>query len=206
MRIFLIRHGDSTHGQLKRLLAPEQCPGLSALGRQQAEKLAQRLKNGGEASDCARLLCSPYTRTRQTAEALLPALAVSQIEVDSRLAEIHYGEAIGLEQAEFRARYPSFNWGDEPDRPVAPGGESWNDFLHRVEGTMTRLAAETSRGSVVAATHAGFIVVAFLALFGLQRVSGPRAWIDPLHASLTEWDYQDGQWRLARYNDSAHLL
>lgn len=57
--------------------------------------------------------------------------------------------------------------------------------------------------TVVAATHAGFIVASFLTRFAIPR-PGTGTRIDPDFARLTEWRVQQGSWRLVRYNDTAH--
>jgi hypothetical protein len=46
--------------------------------------------------------------------------------------------------------------------------------------------------------------VAMLVLFAIPR-PGTRAYLEPGFASLTEWRWGEGIWRLERYNDRGHL-
>jgi len=69
---------------------------------------------------------------------------------------------------------------------------------------MDRLAGRYAGQTVVAVTHAGFIVVSILELFDIPR-SGGRAWLDPRPTALTEWSRSNGIWRLERYNDTSHV-
>jgi hypothetical protein len=78
-------------------------------------------------------------------------------------------------------------------------------FARPEPSSSTRFAYYPGR-TVVAVTHAGFIVTSFLMLFGVPR-PGTGARIDPDPASLTTWEYDevDHVWRLVSYNDTAHL-
>jgi probable phosphoglycerate mutase len=152
------------------------------------------------------LLSSTTARARQTADILAVAQDRVPKSVDCDLCELHPGAADGLTVDEYTARYGSFDWLAEPDRPVAPGGESWNEFVTRVPRTMHRLARSHAGKRVVAVTHAGFIVWSMFSLFGIPR-PGTGTRIDPDFTSLTEWEYDERaeSWRLIRYNDTAHL-
>jgi broad specificity phosphatase PhoE len=84
-------------------------------------------------------------------------------------------------------------------------GESWSDFIGRVHATHLRLATRFARQTVVAITHAGFVVASILAAFAIPR-PGTGARLEPVHTSLTEWRVTATSWTLARYNDAGHLL
>ena len=204
MRLILVRHGASDHGQDGRILRPAECPGLTPLGFEQVARLARRFQASGEVQDCAALLASPYTRARQTAMGLRAALSLP-ILIDDDLQEQRWGEAEGLTDAEYARRYQPFSAFAEPDRLLAPGGESWNGFLARVLVTLRRLAAAYEGQTVVACSHGGFIVLSLLAMYA--RREGLNPFLDPRHTSLTEWVYEPERdfWTLARFNDTAHL-
>jgi len=200
MRLLLIRHAESRHSIEKIVTVRSACPGLTETGFAQARALAQRLRTTGELGEAPRLLCSPALRARQTAEAIASALGLEVWE-DDRLIEIDTGEAEGMTRAEYAARYGSFSLPSEPTRPFAPGGENWEQFTARVVATQQAIALAHPGQTVVAVTHAGFIVVSFLMLLGVSPTE-QRAWIDPLHTALTEWEWVEakGQWRLVSYN------
>jgi broad specificity phosphatase PhoE len=198
MRLILIRHAQSRHTLEKIIAGPLGCRGLTETGFGQAHALAERLHPLGKVD---LLLSSPVLRARQTAEIIAPALGLVLVE-DARLTEQAPGAADGLTWAEYETRYGAFDLAANPDRPFAPGGESWNEYIARVPAVFETLARENPGKTVVAVTHAGFIVVSFLLLFGVFSTSANRAWIDPAFASLTEWEWlqERGVWRLNCYN------
>lgn len=207
MRLLLIRHGESEHSRRGLVAGQYSCPGLTPAGRVQADLLRRRLSDDGVRADV--LLSSTVPRARETAEILAPALALAPedgVREDCRLCELHIGEGDGLETAEFAEQYGSFDVQVEADRPLSPGGETWNEFLARVPATLDDLRTTYAGRSVVAVTHAGFVVWTFLTLFGIAG-SGDRARVDPAFTSVTGWEYdEDGSfWRLVTYNDTAHL-
>lgn len=201
MRLILIRHGASAHGGIiaRRL----SCPGLTDEGFKQAHLLSRRLNTMPEASDCHAVLSSPVLRAYQTAEVLARSGEILPITQDNDLTEIHPGEAEGLSWDAYRSQYGEFDIVAEPSRPFAPGGESWLQFMGRVRAALQRLAETYSGQTVLAVTHAGFIVASILVVFEIPRTS--RGWLEPLHASLTEWNVTPERWTLVRYNDTAHL-
>jgi broad specificity phosphatase PhoE len=73
-----------------------------------------------------------------------------------------------------------------------------------VGATLHRLADRFAGETVVAVTHAGFVMASILVLFDIRR-PGTGARLDPAHTSLTEWEVAGGIWRLVRYNDAGHL-
>jgi broad specificity phosphatase PhoE len=200
MRLILIRHAESRHIMEKIIAVRSACPGLTENGFAQAWALAQRLRTTCELGEAPRLLCSPALRARQTAEAIASALGLEATE-DDRLIEMDTGEAEGMTGAEYEARYGRFSPVSEPSRPFAPGGENWEQFMARVVATQQSIALAHPGQTVVAVTHAGFIVVSFLMLLGISPTE-QRAWIDPLHTAFTEWEWIEAkeQWRLVRYN------
>jgi broad specificity phosphatase PhoE len=204
MRLILIRHAESDHAQRGVLDGPAGCTGLTEHGRQQAQWLAARLQSTGELSECRVLLNSPALRTRQTADILAPTLPGAVREENADLVELRHGAADGMTWEAYRAQYGDFDPVAAPTRPFAPGGESWSGFLARVDTILDNLAERYAGQTVVAVTHAGFIVGAFLTLFDIPR-PGTRARVDPVYTSLTEWEWVEGVWRLARYNDDCHL-
>ncbi|SRR5579875_227274 len=203
MRLLLIRHGASDH-TLRQIIAEKRCRGMSQRGFEQIELLAQRLAVTGEASECQALLCSPVLRARQTAEMLARVLPAGPIEQDDDLCELHPGEADGLSWDTYHATYGAFNLVTSPTRAFAPGAESWQEFLERVRATLDRLAARFTGQTVVAVTHAGFIVASMLVLFDIPR-PGTGARLDPGYSSLTEWRVEEEKWQLVRFNDVGHL-
>jgi broad specificity phosphatase PhoE len=205
MHLILIRHAESSHAHLGIFANKTACTGLTELGFRQARLLSERFRHTGEMKDCGVLLTSPILRARQTAEALLPALPVNSIQEEMDLCELDTGEAEGLTRAEYEARYGSFEIAVEPDRPFAPGGESWSQFLSRVHTFLTHTSEKYPDQMVVAVTHSGFIYASLVTLLGIPR-PGTGTWFVPQHTSITEWSYNGQRWQLERFNDTYHLI
>jgi broad specificity phosphatase PhoE len=204
MRLILIRHGESEHSLQGVIAGYASCPGLTARGFQQAQQLAERLRVTGEVNGCVTPLSSTVLRARQTAEVLARELDLGAVEQDCDLCELHPGAADGLSWEAYRATYGVFDLIEAPDRPFAPDAESWLGFMSRVQATLDRLAAHFDGQTVVAVTHAGFIVATVLTLFAIPR-PGTGARIDPAYTAITEWQHTAATWRLVRFNDAAHL-
>ena len=205
MRLVLIRHGESDHASRGLIADVAGCRGLTERGAMQARALAGRLRTTGELAECRTLLSSPVLRARQTAEILAPALPSSAIEEDDSLCEVRPGTADGLSWEAYRATYGPFDLLTSPRRPFAPGGESWVEFTARVRTTHQRIADRFAGQTVVAVTHAGFVVASLLVLFDIPR-PGTGASLEPSYTSLTEWRLSGTTWTLVRYNDTAHLI
>jgi probable phosphoglycerate mutase len=200
VRLLLIRHGESNHGVQGQIADVRTCTGLTPRGVEQARALAERLSTPGALPDDPVLLTSPVLRVQQTAKIVAETLDHESLRTDDNLRELLPGEAEGLSSAEYRARFGRFDL----IRPFAPGGESWTAFIDRVRATMHDLAERYDGQTVIAVSHAGFIVAALLILFGIPR-PGTGAQFDPAHTAITEWQVVEGTWRLVRYNDAAHL-
>jgi probable phosphoglycerate mutase len=205
MRLVLIRHGESEHAVWGIIADVGGCRGLTARGIEQAHALADRLRTTGELSDCGVLLTSPVPRARQTAEILASALPAATIEASDQLCELRPGAADGLTWDEYRAAFGQFDLLAHPDRPFAPGGETWAEFVGRLRTSHQNWAERHAGRTVVAVTHAGFIVASLLVLFDIPR-PGTGAYLEPAHTSLTEWEVSSATWTLVRYNDIAHML
>jgi broad specificity phosphatase PhoE len=91
MSLYFLRHGQS-EANVKRVFAgqKENSP-LTELGKQQAEVAANDLKNAG----ITKIVSSNLIRAKQTAEIVASELGVSNITIDSRIAEYDMGVLTG---------------------------------------------------------------------------------------------------------------
>ncbi|MBX3285567.1 MAG: histidine phosphatase family protein [Actinobacteria bacterium] len=199
----LIRHGDAHAGFHGPIAGPRGCAGLTPLGRVQAEALRDHLARSRRV-EADVLLASILPRAIETATIIGPGLGMEVGNHDCDLCEVHTGEADGMDWAEYNAQHGSFDMEAEPDRPFAPGGESWNGFHGRVRRTLDRLAEEHADQTVVAVCHAGVIMASMRLLLGIldPKIS---AHLRPSNTGLTEWEHHQGAWTLRSYNEAVHL-
>lgn len=170
--IYYVRHGLTDWNVQHRLQGRHDVP-LNALGRAQAVRCGEILhdlflRDGGKAEDLD-YVSSPLIRARTTMEIMRATLGLESTGygVDTRLAEISFGEWEGLTYAEVLARdkdvairRQSDKWGFQP-----PGGESYAQVTARISQWYATLERDT-----VVAAHGGTAraLIAHLALAPAQ--------------------------------------
>ncbi len=215
-RLILIRHGEAACNVWGVCGGPKGCTGLTSHGIRQVEALRNRLLVTGELAGADVLYSSVLPRAIETAEIVAPALApretegpagpVPRVELDCGLCELHPGEADGLTWEEFTRQFGDPDWDVDPDRVIAPGGESWTGFVARVAETLEAVVARHPGSLVVAACHAGVIEAAMLAMLPVAGGwEGARLQLRTHHSSITGWEIDHGRWRLLGFNDAGHL-
>lgn len=205
-RLVLVRHGESMCSVDGVIGGPLGCRGLTADGEAQAGALRDRLLRTDELRQATALYASVLPRATQTARVIAPGVGDGTLEPveDCGLCELHPGEADGLTWGEFAVRYGTPDWDRDPSAALAPGGESWSQFVARAAGTLRALAARHRGSQVVVACHGGVIEAAMLALLP-TAAARRRLKLQTANASLTEWELGRFGWRPLRYNDAAHL-
>ncbi len=181
------------------------CSGLSDLGRQQAERLRDRFLAGNEiAADV--LISSHYSRARETAEIIAPALGGLEVIEDDGFGEHDPGpECDGMGFDAYIDRYGGGWWEGDPFGISFPGGETIASFQFRVGQTIRRTIDTYADKTVVVACHGG-VVDAALRLALKSPPTGTYE-IQTLNTSITELQLvRDNFWRLIRYNDVGHLV
>jgi len=208
-RLILVRHGVTEWNREGRFQGHLD-PTLSADGREEARLVAERLAADG-ALRPGRLISSPLSRARQTAEVIIAALGddAPPIELDARLMEVGQGEWEGRTHAELAVsdpdRYQAWRhatWDRQP-----PGGEPVNDAVRRIGAAFDEAIVTSDRTRawpLCIVSHGGTLR---LAAHHLLEVPIDRAWrLDLDNASLSVLDHVNGQWRLVAWNDGGHLL
>jgi probable phosphoglycerate mutase len=209
-KLYLVRHGESTPQIPPYLVGGKNGDkGLTSLGVRQAERLHDRLAQNAEIRPSV-LIASPLPRARQTAEIIQPALAGVPFIFDAEVEEIRPGEADGLPEADFMAKYGRPDFRNYPERPMSPGGESLWEFKLRVATALKRITTEYSGCSIMVVCHGGVIAGSFEYFFG-QDIFHPRQVALYTHnTSITHWQLRErpgGEklWGLVSYNDDFHL-
>ncbi len=202
MQLYLIRHGDYLFSEVE---APFDL-GLSATGREQAERLRDRLATGEIKADV--LISSPAPRAWQTAEIVAPALGLP-IVPDEDVQEWRNFKS-GAEQTEFESRLKEAPAHQKPYVVAFPGGESWAQFALRACTALNRISQEQAGKTVAIVCHGGIVEASFLFAYGLSPLepSPIMMMVDPAYTSITHWrKLSDNlyRWRLEQYNDIYHL-
>jgi probable phosphoglycerate mutase len=199
--LLLVRHGqseDAVEGQEFDRFEGHADPPLSALGREQARRLAARL--GTEHIDAVYV-----TSLRRTAETAAPvAAATGHVPVvEHDLREIYLGEWEGwVFEQKFVDRDPlALRLVEEQRWDLIPGCEPTDGFAARVRAGIERIAAAHPDERVLVVVHGGVIGEA------LAQASGSRSWafIGADNASISHMVVTGEQWVVRRFNDTTHL-
>lgn len=204
-RLLLLRHGQTAMSVGKRYSGRGDVP-LTELGARQATAAGERLATEVDALDVERplpVVCSPLTRARQTASAVVEATG-GRLETDDGLLETDFGSWEGLTFAEAAEQYPQLHrgWlGDPSAQP--PGGESLEAVHERVGAACRGLLDRYAGRTVVLVSH----VTPIKSVLRTALDAGPsvfyRLHLDLASLSLAEF-YPDGNASVRLVNDTTH--
>lgn len=143
-RIIITRHGETDWNRQGIAQGRTDIP-LNEKGREQANRLAERLKN--EQIDV--IYSSPLSRAMDTAKAVQKFHPRAQIVEDDDLIEISLGTGEGVKLGE--------NWKNELlfDDPIRPEGESPKQVMERSIRAIDRIVLENQGKSVLVVCHGG---------------------------------------------------
>lgn len=175
--IYLVRHAESESNR-RRTFTGQLDIGLTDTGREQARRLAERLRDvpvdAIVSSDLSRVVAT----VTPTAEE--KGLAIRR---DFAFREIYGGRFEGHTYAEIGKIYPDALavWLGDIDHGICPGGESIEDVRARVLPAFARLVTEFEGKTVLLATHA--TPVRILLSFATGRTMQDLRWVS--NASLS---------------------
>jgi probable phosphoglycerate mutase len=199
--LLLVRHGQSeafSEDAPFPLTGGHGDPPLSARGRQQAERVGDRLAGAGLDAIYVTTLC----RTVQTAAPLAERLGLTP-RVEAGLREVFLGEwEGGLYRKMVAENHPVARRMFAEERwDVIPGAESLVAFDGRLRAAIARLEAAHRGQRVAAFTHGG-VIGQVLALASRSR---PFAFNTADNASISRLLITPERWWVRGFNDTAHL-
>lgn len=191
-----MRHGQSEANLVQRWQGQGDSA-LSALGKQQAQKVGARLAR----RHYTHALSSDLQRAYDTACA-----TGLQITRDPALREFDVGVWEGLTREEVEARFP-----DEMARLKAGedvplgGGESYAVFSQRIDHALGRLRAQLEPGDhALVVCHGGVIATALSGALGL-RATRNWSFARAANTSISELSFSADGALLHVFNDTLHL-
>jgi probable phosphoglycerate mutase len=199
--IFVVRHGasaDAVPGEPYPFLGKWSDPELSPAGREQAERIADRLAH----EPIAAVYVSNLLRTHQSAAPLAERLGLRPVE-DADLREAHMGEWEGyLWRQRIEEGHPlALQMIDEQRWDIIPGAEDVDEFATRVRTALARVA-DRHRGETVAIfTHGGVIGQAVGDAVG----SRPFPFNASDNGAIAQLVRTAKRWKVRRFNDTTHL-
>ncbi|GAA3606812.1 histidine phosphatase family protein [Secundilactobacillus similis] len=196
---YFIRHGQTKANALglKQGTINTELTYLNEVGEQQA----QHLHDNFDISFADRVIVSPLTRTKRTAE-VLNQTAQLPVTEDIRLLEISYGDWDGQKNADLEADHGEVF--DPVLHDVLPtyvdlteNGESFKHVEERADAVMQDYAKQDPDGKFIVVTH-GFTVKA--AVLAALKPESVMALPEPENTSLTKISLIDGRYYVWYYN------
>jgi len=199
-RLYLVRHGAT------ELTAEDRFSGsvgvdLSAEGRRQVKRLAERISDDGIAA----VYCSPLSRTVETAALLAKPHRLVPVHRDG-LREISHGRWEGLTRREVEQRYPDeyAAWEEDPFTFAPKDGEAGLGVLARALPVVRDLVVAHRNETVLVVSHKATLRLILSSVLGFDA-RGYRDRLDQSPACLNVLDFKDPvRARLMLFNDISH--
>ncbi len=195
--VYLVRHAESearTRGIVQG--AGLHIP-LTAEGRAQAERLAERLRE----VRIDRMYASTALRARETAAAIRGVHPDVPYEELAALGERSKGELEGMAYADAAARYPeihaAWNRGEDP-RP--PGGEDFVDVQRRTAPILERHVRAAGEATLLYVIHGNVIRTLLGHMLGVPASDCARIAQDHCAVNIGVFDHGRGSWRVECVN------
>jgi len=199
LRVFVIRHGESTWVRERRFAGSRDVP-LTDTGRRQCAAVARALAATGVAA----VYASPLERARASAEVIAEPHRLP-VRIVPAFAEMAFGAWEGLTRDEIRARFPEGweQWRSAPHLCAPLGGETVSKVAERVGAGLTELQQAHADQTIVLVSHSIVMRVMVLAALGLGL---DRLWtVDAAPAGITEIEYEPDWATVHRMNTVSHL-
>ncbi len=166
-KLIFIRHAET---DMAGTFCGHSDPELNANGFSQLPDLIDELR----CWPIQEVYSSDLRRAKQTAQAIAAHFHV-ECHIRKELREIHFGRWEGLRWSEVETREPeeAQRWIQEYPNRSFPDGEATQAFAARISKEVRFYLEEGKGGTLAVVTHAGFIRVALMQMFG---VSEEKAW------------------------------
>lgn len=170
--IYLLRHGDTDATEKGYFAGWTDIP-LSPRGKRRINKVREVLQG----IEFERVLVSPLSRTRETAQLVAP---LHDWEVREEIKERSFGEWEGKNWEALEKEFPEGvkKWKEAPFLFTPPGGESFQKVLQRVAPFWEELFHRPEERLLVV-THGGVIRSIFAHLLGVDFATTSCFLFDP---------------------------
>jgi len=148
MKIFLIRHGETT-GDVEDRYGGSYDDHLTDLGKEQLAATANNLVD----KDIEVIFVSSLIRAQESAE-IISSKIECPVEILNGLEERSYGVLGGLTKAEALEKYPEVVEAHKDPLNTDPEGESYDDFKNRVLETFQKIS-QKEYNTIAVVSHGG---------------------------------------------------
>ncbi len=200
-RMIIVRHGQST-GNLGGRFLGHYDGELTNLGRRQAERAADYLKN--EKIDIA--YASDLSRAYETGSIIAVPHRLVPIK-DQNLREIFAGKWENVEFTKIAEQYPDDwkLWLDDAFRSRPTDGESVMELMTRVTSEFWKIASENNGKTVLVATHATPIRTLMREWQEMGALEGGPKWVSNASVTTVEYYPESHTVKVIKLSDSSFL-
>jgi len=188
--LIIARHGEAHCNRDQTIGGPRGCHGLTDRGQVQVRHLATRLSD--QYPGLHAIYASPRRRAAESA-AIIGSMLGMPVTTDEDLREQDHGEADGRTWAETITGFGAIP-ALEPDRPLAPGGETWRAYLQRATTALTRILDAHPGQRILIVGHGETADAAFHLFLRLPAASRAHAAFALHHAAVSVWEQQPLAW------------
>lgn len=198
--LHFVRHGV-TENTGKLLYGQADGHPLSAFGKAQAERTAQRLMSvtGGRA---AAIVSSPLQRARETAKPIA-RLHKLRVHTDPRLMDADVGDMTDMPLRRVLSGKQGQHIRENPVTFRFPGGESFAEIYARLTDALEDIRNEYRGKTVIVVSHGDLIDMAIADAFGTGLAQFQHVGVRP--ASISTVSYTGHFGFVQKVNESAHL-
>ena len=159
LRIILTRHGETEWNRIHRFQGRSDVP-LNAIGRAQAEALAEALKD----EPIGAFYSSPLSRAQETARIVMARHPSASLVVEEGFIEMDLGIFDGIYAGEWAEKNPEFlkQWRDDPASVTMPGGENLKTVQKRAVEALERVCKPHGPGETVLISAHNFVNLTIL--------------------------------------------
>ncbi|PIR02495.1 MAG: hypothetical protein COY73_00145 [Candidatus Nealsonbacteria bacterium CG_4_10_14_0_8_um_filter_37_14] len=201
MKIYLIRHAQTTTNLKGINFDDKKNVLLTKRGQKQARELAQKLIK----IKIDKIFISEAKRSYQT---ILPLIKLKSIpfKIDTRLNEANFGIFSGLTFKAAEKKYPEIYNARLKDKwnYRIPKGESFKDVSERLESFLKNLKKESNKvGSVLTITHATVLKVFLVKFLKFPLKKADSTYFK--NTSISFFEIKNKNIKAKTINDSTHL-
>ena len=200
MKVYITRHGETEWNIQGKIQGCLDSP-LTEQGLWGAERLSEAIKN----KNIDYIITSPLLRAYKTAQIAAGDSNITIVTMD-KLKEINCGDFQGYGFQEVWEVYPELKETVkmDPYNFKYPGGESLKEFNERVVGGFESILEEYKGLNILIVGHGGTIKCITNHIF---QEGESKSWFANVvdNCSLTEFDYDSGEFTLVDYNNTTHM-